>query len=83
VSGLFPGPEDFADATIRLRLLREAPSESETRIIGYVRKPDNSKDGKTPRNDRDPLVGTRVAVTGSSGTTVVTTDHEGIYEVAR
>jgi len=29
-----------------------------------------------------PLVGARVSVTGSSGTTVVTTDEKGIYEVS-
>jgi hypothetical protein len=66
------GPQPLSDAAIQLRLLREAPPENEIRLIGYVRAA-----GGAP-----PLAGVRVSVIGSSGGKIVTTDQQGIYEIA-
>jgi hypothetical protein len=69
-----------ADAAIQLRLLREAPPDDALLIIGYVRKP--PEDDVTPLAAREPLAGARIAVTGSSGTKIVASDRDGIYELA-
>ena len=72
------GPQPLSDAAIQLRLLREAPPENEIRLIGYVR----IAPGRATGMSRPPLAGMRVSVIGSSGGKIVTTDQQGIYEVA-
>jgi hypothetical protein len=68
-------------ATLELHVLREAPPVKGVRIIGYARKPEQDRSGWTPPMPYAPLVGARVSLTGPAGTTIVTTDQEGIYEV--
>lgn len=60
------------DAQVELRLLRESPRWEGVRIIGKVM-------------DRRPwrsIAGMNVLITGPSGTTVATTDKDGIYDVS-
>jgi hypothetical protein len=70
-----------ADATLDLRVLREGPPKSGVSIVGCARKPEESVGGLRPPPMHTPLGGASVSVTGSAGTTTVTTDQDGIYEV--
>lgn len=94
----FGGAGPVVDASIYLRLLHRQPSQSEVRVIGYVRiarPPSVVK--KTAENERDPndvynlvldrarytpLAGARIRVAGSSEHKIVTTDQDGIYEMS-
>jgi hypothetical protein len=64
-----------------MRVLREGPPARGVRIIGYVRKPEPFAGMFTPPKAHTPFTGAKISLTGSSGTTIVTTDQDGIYEV--
>ena len=71
----------LVDTTLELRVLREEPPASGTRIVGFVRKHELFVGGLTPPAAHTSIAGAKISVTGPSGITVVTTDQEGIYEV--
>jgi hypothetical protein len=71
----------LVDATLEMRVLHKEPSSQGSRIIGYVRKPEGFRGGLRPPTPHIPFTGARISVTGSSGTTIASTDEEGIYEV--
>jgi hypothetical protein len=83
-----------AKAKIQLRFLRNPAAATGLRIAGYAlgpappapketAKPSRAEDFYAllhPRRDYAPLAGARIALAGSSGTTVLVTDRDGIYE---
>jgi len=71
----------LVDAEIEMRVLREGPPASGARIIGFVRKPEPFTGMFAPPKAHTPFAGAKISLRGSSGTTIVTTDQEGIYEV--
>lgn len=69
------------DALVDLRMLREAPPEGGTRLIGYVRKLEATT-GVFQRPTAPVLVvGARINVTGTEGTKTIMTDEMGIYQL--
>jgi hypothetical protein len=81
------------DAEIQLRLLRKPPPAHEFRIAGYVRIERPLDEWKSPARSATvyewslssfqrygALAGARVGVTGPSGTLILKTDKDGIYE---
>jgi hypothetical protein len=68
------------DAVVDLRVLRHPP-EGGTRIIGYVRQPGPHGGFATPPETPKFLGGARIDVSGPAGTTSVTTDATGIYQL--
>jgi hypothetical protein len=69
------------EAIVDLRVLREAPSATGTRLIGYVRQPQTFVGGLAPPSPPKFAPGARISVTGPTGTSIVTTDHSGIYQL--
>jgi hypothetical protein len=69
------------DATVDLRLLHERPIRRGARIMGVVQHSEPFRQWPSPPVAHTPLAGARVDLMGSSGTTVVTTDQAGIYEI--
>ena len=70
-----------SDAVVELRALREAPSASGRRLIGYVRQPEKFVGGLVPPIPPKPAVGARISLVGSIGARTVTADKSGIYQV--
>lgn len=68
------------DALVDLRLLRQPPL-GVTRIIGYVRQPGPYAGFATPPETPHFLAGAQIDVSGPVGTTSVTTDASGIYQL--
>ena len=64
------GPRPLSDAAIELRLLREAPPESEIRVIGYVRKAALRRDASPAANN---------AAFGNSGQEFTVSGRRGRY----
>jgi hypothetical protein len=87
-----------ADAAIYLHLLHRQSSESEVNVIGYVQSPKRHlASERVPEKEGDPndvyhlvlnrarytpLGGARIKVVGPSGSTIVTADQDGIYEIS-
>jgi hypothetical protein len=69
------------DATIDLRVLREKSKPAGTRVVGLIQKPEPFRRWPSPSAPHIPFAGAKIHFVGSSGTTVVTADHDGIYEV--
>jgi hypothetical protein len=67
-------------AALELHVLHEARPANGPRIVGYARK-FQSSNGWTPPMPNMPLADAEVSLTGPAGTTTVTTDKDGIYEV--
>jgi hypothetical protein len=68
------------DAVVDLRVLRQPPV-GVTRIIGYVRQPGSYSGFATPPETPKVLGGARIDVSGPAGTTSVTTDASGLYQL--
>jgi hypothetical protein len=68
------------DAVVDLHLLHQQPLKSAA-IIGYVRQPGAQEYFMTPPGRPSYLGGARIDVAGPEGTTSVTTDGAGIYEL--
>jgi hypothetical protein len=68
------------DALVDLRVLRQPPVDV-TRIIGYVRQPGPYGRFATPPETSKFLGGAQIDVSGPAGTTSVTTDASGIYQL--
>lgn len=66
-------------AIVDLRLLHEAPPTGDTRLIGYVKKPEQFVPGDAPPVEPNYASGAKVFVTGSNGERTVATDQAGIY----
>lgn len=71
------GSDRLEDAKVELRLLRGSPRWDGVRIIGRVLKLAGGEQSGHP-----PLPGARVLITGPKGTTIATTDQDGIYDVS-
>jgi hypothetical protein len=71
----------LVDAELELRVLQEGPPAKGVRIIGYATSPGPARDVLQRPKARPPLPGAHVLVTGPSGTAVVTTDENGVYEI--
>jgi hypothetical protein len=72
----------LVNADLELRAVKEGPSKSGIRIIGYVQSPDAISTNLTDRpRARERLAGAKILVKGASGTAVVTTDRSGVYEL--
>jgi len=69
------------DATVDLRLLHERTIRRGARVMGVVQHSEPFRQWPSPPVAHTPLAGARVDLMGSSGTTVVTTDQAGIYEI--
>ena len=69
------------DAIVDLRALRDAPSASGRRLIGYVRQPEKFVCGIVPPAPPKPAVGARISLVGPIGERIVTADESGTYEV--
>jgi hypothetical protein len=70
------------DATVDLRILREKRTAMSSRIVGFVQQPESFRPWPSAPIPHTPLAGARIDFTGSSGTTAVTADQDGIYEIA-
>ena len=68
------------DAIIDTRLLHQAPPHRAA-IVGYVRQPGPFSSMMTPPVTPKFLAGAQIEVSGPAGTTTVTTDASGIYEL--
>jgi hypothetical protein len=68
------------DAIIDMRLLHQAPPHRAA-IVGYVRQPGPFSSMMTPPVTPKFLAGAQIEVSGPAGTTTVTTDASGIYEL--
>jgi hypothetical protein len=71
----------LVDADLELRVLQEGPPAIGDRIIGYAISQAPVRDVLQPPKARPPLPGAHVLVTGPSGTAVITTDENGVYEI--
>jgi len=72
------------DAIVDLRVLREPPSATGTRLIGFVRQPERSPAKSiivAPPAAPSPSAGARIRVTGPSGTRIIVTDQSGVYQL--
>ncbi|HUK53919.1 MAG TPA: hypothetical protein VL099_11575 [Candidatus Binatia bacterium] len=69
------------DAVIDLRLLREGAPAGGTRLIGYVKQPEVLTGVFAPPTPPSFAVGARINVTGATGTTTVSTDQMGVYQL--
>lgn len=69
------------DAIVDLRVLREAPSASGTRLIGYVRQPEASVGEVAPPTTPKFAEGMRISVTGPTSTKIIATDKSGVYQL--
>jgi hypothetical protein len=69
-------------STLDLHVLRESRDSSGGRIIGKVTdwRTGGHFAGLTPPTVETPLAGARIRLRGSTGTTILTTDQEGVYE---
>jgi hypothetical protein len=68
-------------ATTNLRLLRNPQPAARLRLIGRVMMRDRLASDSGPFSPPTVLAGVSIRVTGSAGTSTVTTDRDGIYEV--
>ena len=68
-------------AVVDLRVLREAPPASGTRLIGYVERPEVFTGIFGPPTEPNFVAGARIDVTGPTGTKTITTDQTGIYQL--
>ena len=71
----------LVDATVDLRILRQKSIPSGARIVGFVQLPEPFRKWPSPPVPHISLAGAKIDFTGSSGTTVVTADHDGLYEI--
>lgn len=69
------------DAVVDLMVLRKPHSTSSGRIVGFARKPEGFVGGFAPPSPHRPYANARITVRGPIGTTVVTTDQRGTYEL--
>jgi hypothetical protein len=69
------------DAVVDLLVLRNPRSAKSGRIVGFVRKPEVFVGGLIPPTPHHPYANTKITVNGPTGTTVVTTDQRGVYEL--
>lgn len=67
-------------AVIDLRVLHEAPATGSTRLIGYVKSPEEFRGVFQPPIAPTFVAGARIDVTGREGTRTTTTDQKGIYQ---
>jgi hypothetical protein len=68
------------DAPVDLHLLRQAPLKGAA-IVGLVRQPGTYYSMVPPPDSPPVLVGAQVDVEGPAGTTTVTTDGSGVYQL--
>lgn len=71
----------LVDATVDLRILREKSIPAGAKIVGFVQQPEPFRQWPSPPVPHTPLAGARIDFAGSSGTRLVTTDQDGIYEI--
>jgi hypothetical protein len=71
----------IVDATVDLRILGEKSVPAGARIVGVVQQSEPFRQWPSPPVSHTPLAGARIDLSGSSGTTVVTTDQDGVYEI--
>jgi hypothetical protein len=69
------------DADLELRTLQEGPPANGARIIGYAESPKSYDGHLEPPKARPSLSGAHILLAGPLGTTVVTTDQNGVYEI--
>jgi hypothetical protein len=69
------------NAIVDLTVLRKPPPTNGGRIVGFVRKPEVFVGGLVPPAPPHPYTNARITVTGPTGTTTVTTDQRGVYEL--
>ncbi len=69
------------DALVDLRALREPPSATGTRLLGYVREPETFVGGLAPPPQSKYAAGARIKVTGPTGTRIITTGQSGVYQI--
>ena len=73
----------ISDSGIPLRLIRSGFPKKDVRIVGRVdRLLDKTLRKFYERSEFRPIQGALVAITGPSGTTIASTDQDGIYDVA-
>ncbi|HEY6467453.1 MAG TPA: hypothetical protein VIY69_15745 [Candidatus Acidoferrales bacterium] len=71
----------LAEAGVDLRLLHETNVSHGGHIIGYVREPQKFRGGWARPEPPVPAVGAKINVEGPTGSSVVTTDGLGLYEL--